>query len=268
MAVMSLPMYDWVEVREATDRWAAGLARHIGEAGIRGVDEQLVRFGRYSECWHRSDLVLSQTCGYPLTHALAGSLKPVATPHYRCEGCDGPRYRSVLFVRSSDSGSGPGDLAGCRAAFNSRDSMSGMLALKLVFAPFAGRQRFFAGAIETGSHMESLAAVAQGNADVCAVDCVVVAYARRHRPRLLAGLVEIARSPPVPALPYVTAAVTAAPDVARLRRAIAAAALDPQLDQARSALFIDGFSELTADDYKEILALERDIPATANVELW
>ena len=31
--IASLPMYDWPEVRDATDAWWHGLARHIGVAG-------------------------------------------------------------------------------------------------------------------------------------------------------------------------------------------------------------------------------------------
>ena len=61
--------------------------------------------------------------------------------------------------------------------------------------------RFFARAIETGGHLNSLAAVREGRADVCAIDCVCVALARRYRPEALEGLVEIARSPAVPGLP-------------------------------------------------------------------
>jgi ABC-type phosphate/phosphonate transport system substrate-binding protein len=268
MPVMSLPMYDWAEVREATDRWAGGLARHLGEAGVAGIESGLVRALDHQAAWRRSDLVLSQTCGYPLTHEFADRLKLVATPHYRCEGCEGPRYRSILFARSADSIRSPDDLAGRRAAFNTRDSMSGMLALKLVFAPLAGRQRFFARAIETGGHVRSLEAVARGEADVCAIDCVTVAFARRYRPSILEGLVEIARSPSVPALPYVTSAATKARDVGRLRQAVRAAVADAQLNDARSALFIAGFSELAGEDYDEIPALERNIAATANVDLW
>jgi ABC-type phosphate/phosphonate transport system substrate-binding protein len=268
MSVMSLPMYDWAEVREATDRWAGGLARHLGEAGAAGIENSLVRAFDPRAAWRRSDLVLSQTCGYPLTHEFAGLLKLVATPNYRCDGCEGPRYRSILFARSGDSVRAPRDLEGRRAAFNSRDSMSGMLALKLVIAPLAGRQRFFAGAIETGGHVQSLEAVARREADVCAIDCVTVALARRYRPSILEGLVEIARSPPVPALPYVATADTSARDLTRLRQAIRAAVADAQLNDTRCALFIDDFSELSDEDYDEIPALERNIPATANVDLW
>jgi hypothetical protein len=32
--IATLPMYDWPEVREATDAWWAGLARHLRGAGF------------------------------------------------------------------------------------------------------------------------------------------------------------------------------------------------------------------------------------------
>jgi ABC-type phosphate/phosphonate transport system substrate-binding protein len=259
-------MYDWPEIRWATDRWAVGLARHIREAGMAGISEDLVREADHCAAWCRSDLVLSQTCGYPLTHDFRYSLRLVATPHYGCDGCEGFRYRSIVFARGGDVDRTLGEFAGRRAAFNARDSMSGMLALKLVFAPFAGEHRFFTDAIKTGGHIASLEAVARGDADVCAIDCVTVAHARRHRPYLLDPLAEIARSPPVPALPYVTAMATSDADVDCLRRALRAATADAQLHDARAALFIDGFSDEA--DYDEILILERSVPTTANVDLW
>jgi hypothetical protein len=36
--IASLPMYDWPEVREATDAWWAGLARHLRDAGFEAPD--------------------------------------------------------------------------------------------------------------------------------------------------------------------------------------------------------------------------------------
>ncbi len=96
-------MYDWPEVREATDSWAAGLARHLAELGLAGIEQGLVRASDHYAAWARADLLLSQTCGYPLTHGFAKTLRLVATPHYRCDGCDGPRYRSIVFVRAGSS---------------------------------------------------------------------------------------------------------------------------------------------------------------------
>jgi ABC-type phosphate/phosphonate transport system substrate-binding protein len=227
-----------------------------------------VRQEDYSQAWQSSDLLLSQCCGYPLTHLYAGTLLPLLTPHYSVEGCSGPAYSSFVFVRSAENIRTPTELRGRVSAFNDRASMSGMLALKLVFAPLTDNGRFFARTVETGTHVRSLEAVLRGEADVCAVDAVCVALARRHRPELLAGLTEIARSPLVPGLPYVTAAHRPPAELARMRRAIAAAFADPQLQPAREALFLSGCSPLDRSDYAIIAALERNLERHGGLDLW
>jgi len=241
--IASLPMYDWPELREATDAWWAGIARHLGVAAHldRGPD--------HTAAWLRPDLLFGQTCGYPFTHALRGKVRLVATPHYDADGCEGPDYCSIVFAREAAPLAA---FRGRRAAVNHADSMSGMLALKLVFAPLAEHGRFFASAFDSGGHIASLNAVRDGCADICAVDAVCVALARRFRPDYLHGLVEVARSPLVPGLPY----VTVAGDIAKLRAALAAAFADPTLSEVRDRLLLTGHSVLDVKDYDRILELE------------
>ena len=241
--IASLPMYDWPELREATDAWWGGIARHLGVAvGLdRGPD--------YAGVWLRPDLLFSQTCGYPFTHKLRGKVRLVATPHYDASGCDGPNYCSIIFAREARP---LADFRGRRAAVNHDDSMSGMLALKLVFAPLAEHGRFFGSAFDSGGHIASLNAVRDGRADVCAVDAVCVALAGRYRSDYLEGLVEIARSPMVPGLPY----VTVAGDITKLRVGLAAAFADPTLNEARDRLLLTGHSVLDVKNYDRIVELE------------
>jgi ABC-type phosphate/phosphonate transport system substrate-binding protein len=239
-------MYDWPEIREDTDRFWAALA---GELGVSGG---LWRGDDYTAPWHNPDLLFSQTCGYPFTHALRGQVKLVATPHYAAEGCEGPNYCSFLFTRENKA---LADFQGSIAAINADDSMSGMLALKLAFAPFAEQGQFFAKAIVTGSHIASLQAVQSGVADVCAIDCVCVALAKKYRPSLLVGLHEVARTPMVPGLPY----VTRQPNVAAFRRAVRVVFADPYLEATRTHLLLSGISVLESEDYDVICALEGDL---------
>lgn len=243
MPIASLPMYDWPEIRAATDAWWAGIARHAGAAA------ELMRGGDHRALWRRPDLLFSQTCGYPLTHEFRGKLKLVATPHYGVDGCDGPLYRSIVFAREAKPLEA---FRGSIAAVNSADSMSGMLALKLVFAPLARNAVFFSRAVETGGHIASLLAVQGGSADVCAIDSVCVALARAYCPNLLQGLVEIARSPLVPSLPY----VTASGGITALRAALGSAFADPSLREAREKLFLTGHSVLDMAAYDRITELE------------
>jgi ABC-type phosphate/phosphonate transport system substrate-binding protein len=257
--IASLPMYDLPEIRATTDAWWRGLSGHMGIKGEldRGPD-------RY-RAWRDPDLVFSQTCGYPLTHEFRGRLRLLATPHYAADGCAGPNYCSIIFAREEVD---PVALRGRIAAYNSTDSMSGMLALKLVFAPHADRRPFFAGAIATGSHVNSLAAVKSGEAQVCAIDAVTAALVRHYRSELLDGLVEIARSPQVPALPFVTSTGRPASEVARIGAALQRAFSDPALAEAREALLLTGLSVLSDDDYERIVELERETEAMGGLTLW
>ncbi len=253
---ISLPMYDWPEVRAATDDWGAGLMRHLGRAGTV-LDRNLDRISG----WRSRDLLFSQTCGYPFTHEFRGKLAYVATPNYDVDGCEGAHYSSFLFARERRPLAA---FSGGRAALNGPDSMSGMLALKLVLAPHAQTRRFFSQVIETGSHVRSMIAVRDGAADICAIDAVCVALARRYRPDYLDGLVEVARSPMVPGLPYVTALGSAAEP---LRRALDEAFADPALAEARAALFLARHSILADDAYDLILRLEQDMEQAGGLEL-
>jgi ABC-type phosphate/phosphonate transport system substrate-binding protein len=253
---ISLPMYDWPEVRQATDAWAAGVMKHLGTPA-----KELDRTPDYFSLWRRPDLIFSQTCGYPFTHEFRGRLVYAATPHYAVPGCEGANYCSFIFARERRPLSG---FLGRCAAINNPDSMSGMLALKLVFAPYAEKGRFFSKVIKSGSHIKSMIAVRDGEADICAIDSVCVALAQRYRPDYLEGLVEIARSPMVPGLPYVTAGDS---DPADLRRALDKVFADPQLAAVREALFLEAHSILAASAYDRILMLERQMEESGGLRL-
>ncbi len=133
--------------------------------------------------------------------------------------------------------------------------MSGMLALKLVFAPLAEQSAFFASTIKSGGHAASLAAVQNKTADVCACDCVTAALLRKYRPQALEGLVEIARSPLVPGLPY----VTRSGNVYRLREALVHVIGDKSIESSKHALLLSGMSILADEAYDVIPALENSI---------
>ena len=252
--IAALQMYDWPEVREATDLWWKAIADCLG------VDVPLSRPGEFTAPWFRDDLLFAQTCGYPFTHALKGRVAYVATPHYAADGCAGPSYRSIVLAREAKPLEG---FRGGVAAVNTPDSMSGMLALKLVFAPLAEGSRFFARAVETGGHLASLAAVQSGRADVCAIDCVCVEMARRYRPAALEGLVEVARSPAVPGLPW----ITRASDVEGIRAALRIAFADARLAAVRERLLLTGFSELPAAAYDRITDLETGMEKAGGLQL-
>jgi ABC-type phosphate/phosphonate transport system substrate-binding protein len=242
--IASLPMYDFPEVRDATDALWRALAERLGE------DILLHRSPDHHAPWKRGDLLFSQTCGYPFTHEFRGQLNYVATAHYSADGCDGANYCSILLAREAK----PVALfCGSVAAINAHDSMSGMLALKLAVAPYMRGGSFFKDHVLTGSHAASLVAVQQGHADLCAIDCITLALMRRYRPLAAAGLVEVERSPSVPGLPFVTRGT----DADLLRVALMSVFADQACRGVLEMLLISGLSVLAASDYDVILGLEQ-----------
>jgi hypothetical protein len=143
MKLAGLTMYDLDPVRATTDAWWAGLARACVHEGIGDVPAQLWRGGLREELWRSPDLLLSQTCGYPLLRQFTAHLKLLATPVYGAAGCDGPNYRSLILVGADSEARTLEDLRGGICAVNDWDSQSGMNVLRHTIAPLAREGRFF-----------------------------------------------------------------------------------------------------------------------------
>jgi len=252
----TLPMYDLPEARAATAAWWAGLARHLRARGVDGVPYTLSDLPDRSQGWLSPDLILSQTCGYPLTHDLAGKVRYVATPVYDAPGCSGTDYRSALVVRADSPVQALADLRGAVCAVNGTDSHSGYNVLRHAVAPLADGRAFFTRVAVTGSHRNSIAAVAAGEADMAAIDCVTFALISRYAPRDVAKVRVLAYSAPAPGLPYITSAGADDVTVATLRLACRDAVADPALADIRAALFIAGFAVLDDGAYDAMPAME------------
>ena len=260
-ALAALPMYELPALRAATDPWWRGLAHHMTAAGAASLPAGLTRptseAGFYA-LWRAPNLRFAQTCGYPLTHGLRGQVRLVATPTYDCPGCDGTAYRSFLLVRADDPAAALRDLRGRVAAVNSRDSQSGYAALRASVAPVAQGRSFFAKVTETGGHRRSMEAVAAGEADLCAIDCVTHALLAAHHPRLTERLRIVGESPAAPGLPYITSVATSDDELEHLRRGLFAALADDNLAATRAALLLAGAEILPLEAYGRILQLEAE----------
>lgn len=258
MRLASLPMYDLPEVRAATDAWWAGLAGHFRDQGLDEVPEALERGGDWQGIWREPGLLFSQTCGYPLMTQLAGAVRVVATPAYALETCAAGHYCSVLVVRADDPAETLAELRGRTAAVNSHESQSGYNVLRYMLAPLAEGRPFLRNVVVSGGHAASLAAVAEGEADVAATDGVTFALLRRYRPDALEGLRVLTQSPTAPGLPYVTAAATSDDELAKLRAGLAAACADDALSAVREALLLRGVEVFPEGAYGRILDMETE----------
>ncbi|BDT66860.1 hypothetical protein os1_10250 [Comamonadaceae bacterium OS-1] len=206
--------------------------------------------------WLDPKLLLSQTCGYPLTHALAGRVQLVGAFSYTAPGCDGLRYRSQLVCRSADAGLPLAGFRGRTVAYNSEDSQSGHNSLRALVAPLARNGHFFGNAVATGSHHASVESVRSGKADLAAIDCVTLALLQRDQPEAVRGVQVCGHTAPAPGLPLITSIETPRELLLALRQALQHAMRDPALADARAALLIQDFAEIPLADYDAITQME------------
>ena len=187
--IAALPMYDWPETSGANDVLWARLSAQLQASNV-DVPAHLTRTNDLEALWLSPELLLAQTCSYPLETSLKGKVRYVATPSYSAQGCETPgHYRSVVLMRGqAESVFVPRDSRAklpfwhrdVRLAINGLDSMSGYNALK--------RDALAEGcdmpevAIVTGSHRASIKAVVNGQADLCTVDCITWAMALQYEP--------------------------------------------------------------------------------------
>ncbi|NKB29100.1 MAG: PhnD/SsuA/transferrin family substrate-binding protein [Rhodobacteraceae bacterium] len=238
--IASLPMYDRPEVRGATDRFWQAIRAALGDG-----PETLHRKGDAWEDWQSPDLLLSQTCGFPYRKRLHGKVNLVATPSYDLP-CNPPGYyHSAMVVRIDDRRATLTDFADAVLARNDPLSQSGWAAPEHEAAAlgFSFRRR----TINSGSHQASARMVAEGGADIAALDAVSWAMIERHD-SFAGNLRVLARTRPTPGLPYVTAATR---DPAPLAAAIAAAI--PALSQSdRDDLLLTGLVRIPAQAYLDV----------------
>ncbi|MFX4222798.1 MAG: phosphate/phosphite/phosphonate ABC transporter substrate-binding protein [Thalassobaculum sp.] len=238
-AITAMTMYDLPELQAATDAWWGTIARHLAATGIDEVPATLTRGRPVAVNWRDPALLLTQTCGYPLTHAHADDLTAVAVPDYRAEGCGNGLYSSAFVVREDDPAETLADLRGRRAAANGPDSQSGCNALRIAVAMIAGgSDRFFSEVLWSGAHRQSLAMVRDGQADIAAIDGVTFALVGDAAPDEVAGLRVLDWSASTPALPYAVRRNLDGDSRARILEGLLAAGADPDAAAARDTLRI------------------------------
>ena len=259
MTIASLPMYDLEPLREATDAWWRAIAAALRRHGFEGVPDALDRsetVDRYDH-WSSPDLLLSQTCGYPLIRDFTDRLRVVAIPFYDAPQCQGADSCSLVIVKEDSPVRSLADLRGRRAAVNGFDSQSGCNTFRAAVAPLARDGRFFDEVIETGRHEFSMRMVAEGAADVCAVDCVTHALLSDTTAEAVAGTRVLAVTAHAPNLPYVTHVGRSDEEVRAMQMALLEAAEDPRTAAPRARLRLAGFTLLPQEVYERIAAMER-----------
>ena len=92
--------------------------------------------------------------------------------------------------------------------------------------------------IPPSSHRNSIALVAQGQADLCAIDCVTFSLLQAHAPAELTYLRILAHTQSAPCLPYITGLSISPEILKKLQLGLMSAALDPALEDTRRVLLM------------------------------
>jgi ABC-type phosphate/phosphonate transport system substrate-binding protein len=192
----------------------------------------------YHKLWLHPALLFAQTCWGPMELGLSRHVQVIGQPSYDAyEGGQGELYSSALVMRT---GEGPEVLSpangspllpldlmrGKRFTFNSLDSMSGFLGLTRDLDVMGESLDIFASRSESGGHRASIVAIAEGRADVAAIDCESWILAQRFEPAAKKVAV-VGWTGRRKGLPYITAATTPEKTVKALREAIAGLAEQP-----------------------------------------
>tara|TARA_R110002051_G_scaffold50724_2_gene97883 strand:- start:20140 stop:20898 length:759 start_codon:yes stop_codon:yes gene_type:complete len=164
--IASLPMYDRPSNCAAHDAlW--DLIRDGLRAGGIDAPETLDREIDHLVGWARADLVLGQICNLPYRAEFRGKVTVIGAADYGLPDCPAGHYNSVFVARKDGSEQVTQDFATLRFAVNALMSHSGYGA-PMAWAAANGFR--FAAPIITGAHDRSVQMVADGRADIAAID--------------------------------------------------------------------------------------------------
>jgi ABC-type phosphate/phosphonate transport system substrate-binding protein len=259
--IAALPMYNVTPALAAVWRdWLADVLRDVAaETRIVDAGDDLPAL------WRHPDLLLSQTCGYPLMYGLNSNVQLIATPHFDAPGCAGANYSSMLVAHADAPFDTLADCRGARAAYNQDDSNSGMNAFRHAVARLAHSDAYFSATLRTGSHLGSLRAVIENRADVAAIDCVTFAFAGDELPELMRQVKTIGMTAASPGLPLIASKELPLATVDALRASLAESTRNNP--ERAKRLRLKGFSHLTLADYERIPQLEHDAQAAGYARL-
>ncbi len=237
-------MYPFAHLRSAYDTFWSVLRGHLS-ASVE-APSGLAWHLDLADAWSAPDLLMGQTCGWPLTmlqpHLTAIGSFDVAAPF-----AAGGRYRSVL-VASKPLGLEQWKAdQGTVVARNGADSLSGWISMQWAWGGVPPQ------VITTGGHAASMRAVAAGEAHVASIDALTFEFLAETEPATVGHLHVIGHGPLVPSLPL--AANRDVARVAEFRAALAATVVDPAAADACARLRIRGFVPFEDAEYATLRSL-------------
>jgi ABC-type phosphate/phosphonate transport system substrate-binding protein len=241
--------------REQQSAWRQLFERYLESSNAGGAPITL-KFDSDQALLCEPGLVFGHTCGYPLMTRLKEQLSPFCVPVFDVPGSAG-RYYSSRFIVNADSAIDSIEASrGGIAAINGPDSNSGMNVLRHAVSELDHGAKFFSSVFTSGGHLQSLDAVARGEADIAAIDCVSYRLIEDCRPDLARRVRIIGDSIKTCGLPFVMpkseiAGTDCAGMVEQLRRALASCP-----ESVHNRLHLVGFESVSLADYESILEVE------------
>ncbi|MHC6224074.1 phosphate/phosphite/phosphonate ABC transporter substrate-binding protein [Pseudomonas sp. X10] len=237
-------------VGAASEAWLARILQLLGatRGDAAGLD--------LPQLWQSPQLLLAQTCGYPLMTALRGQVRVIGRPLYELPHGHGGDHCSLLLARCDDPREVLMDFRGSHGLVNNADSNSGMNLFRHRLAPLQRGGRFFADISLTGGHRDSLRALRERRGDLAAIDSVTYGYLARDHSDEVAGLRIVARTASGPCLPYIGAGHLDERAVQRVRAAMNQALAD--LPEVAKTLAIAEVLPASEADYQVLLDYQEE----------
>jgi len=215
-------------------------------------------FSEHDQAYTHPNLIMAQTCGYPLVTRWAKTHDPIAVAVFDVPGCtsDTGQYSSWFVTHADYPANSLQQFRGTRVALNSDNSNSGMNVLRYAISQFASAEPFFSERLLTGGHKQSMSAVAEGRVDLAAIDVVTYALINELEPELCRQLKIIGQSELTTGLPFICAKHSDLnQDELWFAMNQAVENMDPK---ARKLLHLSGFNPVSIRDYAKIKQLEED----------
>jgi len=265
---VSLPMYNLPEMQAVNGALWHALKVELSRLGVDDVPDDLDFGRRPVPAEIEMDTLFTQVCGYPLQSIYRGQAALLVAPVYDDPYCEGATHCGVFIVGRNSAFQRLEDLRGCRFAYNSRHSNSGMNLPRRAIADIAGGKPFFSTIAETHSHPGNIERVARGEIDATCVDCITYAFFARHRPALAEATRVLATTPPSPSIPFVTT-VRAPSDLKdALRKALFRVARAEEWSDARAGLLLRDIVPIDDETpYENLLRYESEARALGYPEL-
>jgi ABC-type phosphate/phosphonate transport system substrate-binding protein len=237
-------------VQQANQQWLMRILERLG-LSRRNADHLDLH-----SLWLAPELLVSQTCGYPLMTQLRGQVRVIGRPRYELPYSSHGDHCSLLLTRDDNPRTTLADFHNSRGVINGHDSNSGMNLLRERLAPLQRDGRFFASVDISGAHRESLRWLREGRADLAAIDSVTYDYLARFAPQEVAGLRIVTQSAPSPTLPYIGPSTLSDERITQIREAMNLALRD--LPQVVETLGIQAVLPASEDDYQVLLRYQQE----------